>query len=278
MLILIVTPHCHYFSTPHCCVLLLFLNVSILLNLTSQCYCSLIIMSQPWPWVRAQSKGLQRCEPRVSPGITFYVHGSARKCEGLNPHTPKWAPILRVGVPMDFRILRRQFQGSKLIGLKSSLYHWNVPYIIEKLLKRRCLKWACMTHLGTYNTSYGQKKKSQPLKVENRLDFLVCKWLATYDWNVFDEGYNFASDLILIGSLHIKSWESKITIVPILGISRLPFASPRTKWWVLVPMAKHKIYYTREGSGFPQIWAMVSLVSSCLHVAHLCTKSASTTH
>jgi hypothetical protein len=26
---------------------------------------------------------------------------------------------------------------------------WNLPYIIEKLLEHRCLKWACMTHLDT---------------------------------------------------------------------------------------------------------------------------------
>jgi hypothetical protein len=34
-----------------------------------------------------------------------------------------------------------------------SLY-WKFYYIIE----RGCLKWAHMTHLGTWNTSYGQKK------------------------------------------------------------------------------------------------------------------------
>ncbi len=64
---------------------------------------------------------------------------------------------------------------------------WKVLYIIEKLLKRRCLKWACITHLDIWNTSYGQKKgwesnwqfDSQPLKVKNRPDFLVCKWHAT---------------------------------------------------------------------------------------------------
>jgi len=33
-----------------------------------------------------------------------------------------------------------------------------VLYIIGYLLKRRCLKWACMTHLDIWNTSYGQKK------------------------------------------------------------------------------------------------------------------------
>jgi len=35
---------------------------------------------------------------------------------------------------------------------------WRVFYIIGKLLQCRCLKWDCMTHLGTWNTSYGQKK------------------------------------------------------------------------------------------------------------------------
>jgi len=33
-------------------------------------------------------------------------------------------------------------------------------YTIGKLLKRRCLKWARMTHLDIWNTSYGQKKGS----------------------------------------------------------------------------------------------------------------------
>jgi hypothetical protein len=37
----------------------------------------------------------------------------------MNPHTPKWATTLGVGVPMDFQIFKEQFQGSKFIGLKS---------------------------------------------------------------------------------------------------------------------------------------------------------------
>jgi hypothetical protein len=49
---------------------------------------------------------------------------------------------------MDSQIFIEQLQGSKRIGLKGSLYHWN-------LLERRCLKWARMTHLDTSNTSYG---------------------------------------------------------------------------------------------------------------------------
>jgi hypothetical protein len=73
---------------------------------------------------------------------------------------------------------------------------WEVPYIIEKLLERRCLKWARMTHLDTYNISYGQKKgrksnwqfDSRPLKVEIRLDFHACRWRATYCWKSFNKG------------------------------------------------------------------------------------------
>jgi hypothetical protein len=59
-----------------------------------------------------------------SPGITFHAPESAKECEGLNPHTPKETPTLGVGVPVDSRIFRKQLQGSKLIGLRRSLYHW----------------------------------------------------------------------------------------------------------------------------------------------------------
>jgi hypothetical protein len=63
-------------------------------------------------------------------------------------------------------------------------------------LERRCLKWALMTHLGSYNISYGQKKgwesncqfDSRPLKVRNHPDFLACRWRATYHWKALDEG------------------------------------------------------------------------------------------
>jgi hypothetical protein len=43
----------------------------------------------PTPCACDQSKGLQRCGPRVSPGITFHAPESAGKCEGMNPNTPK---------------------------------------------------------------------------------------------------------------------------------------------------------------------------------------------
>jgi hypothetical protein len=39
-------------------------------------------------------------------------------------------------------------------------------------------------------------------------------------------------------------------------------------------MEKHKVYYKGEGGGFPQVRAMVSLVSQSLLMARFNTKSA----
>jgi hypothetical protein len=66
--------------------------------------------------------------------------------------------------------------------------HWEVLYIIGKLLKFKCLKWARMTRLDIYNTSYGKKKgresnwqfDSRPQKVKNRPDFRACRWSAIH--------------------------------------------------------------------------------------------------
>jgi hypothetical protein len=89
---------------------------------------------------------------------------------------------------------------------------WWFLYIIGKLLKCRCPKWARMTQLDICNTSYGQKKgqKSnwqfdfQPRKVRNRPDSLACRWHATCHWKALDEGYNFGLEPIPIGGLHKK--------------------------------------------------------------------------
>jgi hypothetical protein len=164
---------------------------------------------------------------------------------------------------------------------------WKFPYIIGKLLKRRCLKWACMTHWSTWNKSYGQKKgrksnwqiDSQLVKVRNCLDFLVCKWCATYHWKVLDKGYNFSLDVTLIESMHTKLCASKVTGVSILKISGLPLGSLGTKWHLgASPVVRHKKCYKGEGGGFPQVRVVVSLVSLWLPVACLCTKSVLIMH
>ncbi len=116
-----------------------------------------------------------------------------------------------------------------IAGVKT---HWIEAffYIIGKILEFRCLKWAFMTHLGSSNISYGQKKgwesnwqfDFRPLKFENRPNFLVCRWCATYRWKVLDEGYNFFWDLTSIKGLHTKLWAPKVVRVSTLGISGLP--------------------------------------------------------
>ncbi len=126
-----------------------------------------------------------------SPEVTSHAPKSVGKCEGMNLHTPKWAPTLGVGVSMDFQTFKKRLQGTKPIGLKNSLYHW-------KTLGMKMSKMG-LIHLDTSNTGYGKKKSqdsnwqfdSRPLKVENRPDFLACRWHATYYWKVINEGYNF---------------------------------------------------------------------------------------
>jgi len=59
-----------------------------------------------------------------SPTVMPHAPESVEKCEGMNPHTPKGASTLGVGVSMDSQIFKKQLQGSKLNGSRSSLYHW----------------------------------------------------------------------------------------------------------------------------------------------------------
>ncbi len=60
----------------------------------------------------------------VLPGVTSRTHGSVRKCEGMNPHTPKATPTWGDGVPVDSQNFIERFQGSKLNGSWRSLYYW----------------------------------------------------------------------------------------------------------------------------------------------------------
>jgi hypothetical protein len=102
---------------------------------------------------------------------------------------------------------------------------------------------------------------------------------VTYRWKALDEGYNFALDLISIGGLHAKLWGSKFAGVLTLVILGLPLGSPRTKSYLDVGLVeRHIVYYKGEGGGFPQVRAMVSLVSPSLPVVHPNTKGVSTVH
>jgi hypothetical protein len=131
-----------------------------------------------------------------------------------------------------------------------------------------------MTHLDTFNTSYGQKKgrelnwqfDSRPLKVRNNLDLLVCRWRVIIRWKALDEGYNFASEFISVEGLQTKLWAPKITRVTILGISGFPLWSPETKCHLgASPMAKHKVYHKGKVVASPKfgpwwvLWVRICL-------------------
>jgi len=71
----------------------------------------------------------------------------------------------------------------------------------------------------------------------------------------------------------------QVSGIPTLGISRLPFGSPRIKCHLDVGLVeRHKVYYKGEGGGFPQVRAVVNLVSSSLPMLCPSTKSAPTMH
>jgi hypothetical protein len=115
--------------------------------------------------------------------------------------------------------------------------------------------------------------------------FYCVQWHATYRWKALNEDCNFALELTLIEGLHTKLWVSKIAGVLILRISRFQLGSLRTKWHLSAGhVARHREYYKGEVvaslkfGGFPQVWAMVSLVSLCLPLVYPCTKSVPIMH
>ncbi len=154
-------------------------------------------------------------------------------------------------------------------------------------MERRCLKWAYMTCLGTSNISYDQKKgwesncqfDSWPLKVNNRPNFPYVQ-VACY---ILLESSQPRLQLCLKPHLNwrfaqkvmgFQSCESSN-----LGNFRIPTWSLGTKWHLGDgPMVRHKEHYKGEGGVFPQVQAVVSLVSLCLPVVSPCTKSAPIMH
>ncbi len=138
--------------------------------------------------------------------IMWYPKGGCcnptlKECED-ETHIPEMGIWESTGTPKTL-----EFDGK---GQKTS--HWSVLYIIGKLLKCRCRKWACMSHLDICNTNYGKKKgqklnrqfDSRPLKVRNRPDSDVCRWSVIHHWKALNESYKFALNLVPIKGLSKK--------------------------------------------------------------------------
>jgi hypothetical protein len=196
------------------------------------------------------------------PGVTSHAPGSAKSVREWTLTHPSELPLWELESQMD----SRESSEHDCKGQNPSARR--VFYIIEKLLKFRCLKWSRIAHLDIWNTSYGQKKGREsnwqfdfwPLKVENRPNLR-----ATYLWKDLNEGYNFAFDRIAIRGLHKKLWAPKVAGVQMVGILGLPLGSPRTKSHLDVASVERcRVYYKGKGGGFPQVRVVVNLMcSSC---------------
>jgi hypothetical protein len=161
--------------------------------------------------------------------------------------------------------------------------HYGNFYIIGKLLKRRCRKWARMSHLNICNISYGKNKgresnwqfDSRPLKVRNRPNPGVCRWTATHRWKALDESYKFSLDLIPIRGLSKELWPREVAGVQTGTVLGFLLGNPGIKSDLDGgAVERRREYYMEEGGGFPQVWAVVCLVSPKLLVACPSTKGA----
>jgi len=89
---------------------------------------------------RVKANALQGCGPRRSPGVTSQTPGSVRKCEGVNPHTPKATPTWEMESRWTPETSESDCRGQNSMAR-------GVFYIIGKLLKRKCLKLVLIAHL-----------------------------------------------------------------------------------------------------------------------------------
>jgi len=194
-----------------------------------------------------------------------------RKCE-VATHTPENGTWKSSETPKNSK---RNCRGQ-------NTSHRSVLYIVEKVLKCRCPKWPCMSHLDICSTGYGWKKgresnwqfDSWPLKVGNRPNPGVYRWSATHHWKALKESYKFVLDLVPIGGWSEKLWMSKVSGVQTGIVSGLHFESLRKKCHSDASATEsRREYYMGEGGGFPRVRAVVSQVSPGLPVTCSNTKS-----
>jgi hypothetical protein len=146
---------------------------------------------------------------------------------------------------------------------------WEIIFIIGKPLERRCPKWAHMTHLDIWNTSYGQKKgrelnwqfDSQTTKSQESTRFSCMQAACDIPLESSQRGLQ----LYFRPRLH-RRFARKVMAPQSCGSPNLSdFESPKTKSHLDVsPVERRGVYYKGEGGGFPQVRAVVSLVNpSC---------------
>jgi hypothetical protein len=82
-----------------------------------------------------KAKACKGADQKWSPWVTFHVPRNVGECEGMNVHTPKWAPTLGVGVLMDFQIFKV----------------WLQTHCIEKFLISLEISWNVVIKMGLHD-------------------------------------------------------------------------------------------------------------------------------
>jgi hypothetical protein len=120
-----------------------------------------------WP-----RQGFARLQVKKEAGSHTTYSWECEKVWRNEPSHPKGVPLWGVGVPMDSWIFRGRFQGSKLNGLRNSLYQW-------KALGTYISKMGSHCPFGHLKHNLWPKKgresnwqfDSRPLKVRNWPNF-----------------------------------------------------------------------------------------------------------
>jgi hypothetical protein len=132
------------------------------------------------------------------------------KCED-ETHTPKSRKLESSGTPENLKL---DCRGQNTL-------HWGFLDIIGKVLKCKCSKWPCMSHLDICSPSYGQKKgresnwqfDSRPLKVENWPNPDVRWGSVTWRWKALEENYKIGLEVVPIRDWGKKLWWPKVARV-----------------------------------------------------------------
>jgi len=92
----------------------------------------------------------------------------------------------------------------------------------------------------------------------------MCKWSVTHCWKALEESYNFASYLIPIRDLSRELRAPKVVGFQTGTVSGLFLGNPENKksFGCGCGTATQRILYGGRWC-FPQVWAVVNLVSLC---------------
>jgi hypothetical protein len=82
-----------------------------------------------------------------------HIHApeSVEECGRINPTLLNELPLWELESQWTPEFSQSDYRGQNPLN-------WYIFYIIGNMLEHRCLKWAHMTHLGSWNISYSQKK------------------------------------------------------------------------------------------------------------------------